>query len=79
MHPGKLICFEGWGAEESKIFVNGLLERVLTPDVKYRHQWRAGDFVIWDNRALMHVAHTDYDPSEGRILHRMCLGGDVPF
>ena len=40
---------------------------------------RAGDLVIWDNRALLHVAHTDYDPAEGRILLRMCLEGDVPL
>lgn len=79
VHPGKLARFEGWEPDASKAFVNGLLERVLTPDVTYRHQWRSGDLVIWDNRALLHVAHTDYDPAEGRILHRLCLEGDVPF
>lgn len=79
VHPGKLACFEGWEPDASKAFVNGLLARVLTPEVTYRHQWRPGDLVLWDNRALLHVAHTDYDPSEGRILHRMCLEGDVPF
>lgn len=79
VHPGKLARFEGWEPDASRAFVNGLLDRVLTPDVTYRHQWRPGDLVLWDNRALLHVAHTDYDPSEGRILHRMCLEGDVPF
>lgn len=79
VHPGKLARFEGWEPDASRTFVNGLLERVLTPEVTYRHQWRPGDLVLWDNRALLHVAHTDYDPSEGRILHRMCLEGDVPF
>ena len=39
VHPGKLACFEGWEAEESKVFVNGLLERVLTPVVSHRQQW----------------------------------------
>jgi len=79
VHPGKLSHFEGWEGPESKTFVNDLLGRVLTPDVTYRHQWRPGDLVIWDNRALLHVAHTDYDPAEGRILHRLCLQGDVPY
>jgi len=79
VHPGKLARFEGWEPDASKAFVDDLLQRLLTPDVTYRHQWRMGDLVIWDNRALLHVAHTDYDPSEGRILHRMCLEGDVPF
>ena len=79
VHPGKLARFEGWDPEASKTFVNDLLGRVLTPEVTYRHKWRPGDLVIWDNRALLHVAHTDYDPAEGRILHRLCLEGDVPF
>lgn len=79
VHPGKLARFDGWEPDASRTFVNGLLARVLTPEVTYRHQWRPGDLVLWDNRALLHVAHTDYDPSEGRILHRMCLEGDVPF
>lgn len=79
VHPGKLARFEGWDPEASRTFVNDLLVRVLTPEVTYRHKWRPGDLVIWDNRALLHVAHTDYDPAEGRILHRLCLEGDVPF
>lgn len=79
VHPGKLARFEGWEPEASKRFVDDLLARVLTPAVTYRHTWRPGDLVVWDNRALLHVAHTDYDPAEGRIMHRMCLEGDVPF
>jgi taurine dioxygenase len=78
VHPGKLACFEGWDAKRSKDLLNDLLDRVLTPGVTYRHKWQLGDLVIWDNRALLHVAHTDYDPTEGRILHRVCLEGDVP-
>ncbi|WNJ99778.1 TauD/TfdA family dioxygenase [Thalassospiraceae bacterium LMO-JJ14] len=79
VHPGKLAHFEGWGEDESRAFTNDLLARVLTPEVTYRHRWQPGDLVVWDNRALLHVAHTDYDPAEGRILHRMCLEGDEPF
>ncbi len=79
VHPGKLARFEGWEPKQSKDFIDSLLARLLTPDVTYRHHWQPGDLVIWDNRALLHVAHTDYDPNEGRILHRMCLQGDVPF
>lgn len=78
VHPGKLAHFEGWEAEASKDMLKQLLERVLTDDITYRHKWRPGDMVIWDNRSLMHVAHSDYDPSEGRILHRIILEGEVP-
>ncbi|MEK9671347.1 MAG: TauD/TfdA family dioxygenase [Rhodospirillaceae bacterium] len=78
VHPGKLAHFDGWDAMKSKKYVNELLERVLTPEVTYRHKWRLGDLVIWDNRAMLHVAHRDYDFAEGRIMHRVCLEGDVP-
>ena len=78
VHPGKLAYFEGMSPSESKNLLNSLLDRVLKPEITYRHKWSMGDLVIWDNRATLHVAHTDYDPNEGRILHRICLEGDVP-
>ena len=42
---------------------------------EYRHQWRAGDMVIWDNRSVMHQANADYDPNEYRFLYRIMLKG----
>ena len=38
-----------------------------------------GDFVIWDNRILMHKANGDYDMSEDRYLYRIMLRGDRPY
>lgn len=78
VHPGKLAHMEGMDNSESRVFINGLLDRVITPDVTYRHQWRPGDLVIWDNRGVLHVAHRDYDHREGRIMHRVILEGEVP-
>ena len=79
VHPGKLARIEGMEPGESLAFVNGLLDRVLGPDVTYRHKWRPGDLLLWDNRAVLHIAHRDYDPKEGRVMHRVLLEGDVPF
>ncbi len=78
VHPGKLQCIEGMAPAESLAFINDLLARVLTPAVTYRHKWRPGDLVIWDNRGVLHVAHRDYDHREGRIMHRVILQGGVP-
>jgi len=78
VHPGKLAYFEGMSPSDSRNLLDSLLDRVLKPAVTYRHKWSNGDLVIWDNRATLHVAHTDYDPNEGRILHRICLEGDTP-
>ena len=78
VHPGKLAHIDGMTPEDSHSFVNDLLERTITPDVTYRHKWRPGDLVIWDNRGTLHLAHRDYDVTEGRVLHRVILEGEVP-
>ena len=44
-------------------------------DLQYHHQWRTGDFVIWDNRATLHAATADYDESDKRLLYRTMIKG----
>ena len=56
-----------------------LLEHAVQPPHQYRHQWRPGDFVMWDNRSLLHKANGDYDMNQLRYLYRIMLQGDVPF
>lgn len=36
----------------------------------YRHQWAAGDLVVWDGRQTVHYGHTDFDRAHRRRLHR---------
>ena len=44
----------------------------------------AADFVleqptsIGGGRAVLHLAHRDYDMAEGRVMHRVILQGEVP-
>jgi taurine dioxygenase len=45
------------------------------PEFQYHHQWRSGDFVIWDDRATLHAATADYDENEKRLLYRTMLKG----
>jgi alpha-ketoglutarate-dependent taurine dioxygenase len=40
----------------------------------YRHQWKQGDFVIWDNRGAMHRV-IPYDAESGRMMHRTSISG----
>jgi taurine dioxygenase len=45
----------------------------------YRHHWRAGDLLMWDNRCLLHRADTNFDAAQHpRVLHRTCLRGTAP-
>ena len=78
IHPGKTVQFDGMEPDASHALINELMDDVIRPDVSYRHKWRPGDLVIMDNRALLHIAYRDYDPREGRIMHRVILEGDVP-
>ena len=42
----------------------------------YRHHWRKGDVLMWDNRCLLHHADPNFDAAQHpRVLHRTCLRG----
>lgn len=36
----------------------------------YRHKWRKGDLILWDNWATQHLAIADYALPQRRLLHR---------
>ena len=55
-----------------------LLAHAMQPQYEYRHQWRTGDMVMWDNRCLLHKANGDYDMAQVRYLYRIMLKGDAP-
>ena len=59
----------GWEKTKSVRFIKSLTEHACAPALQYRHKWRVGDAVLWDNRRVLH-AGTAYDMSEQRLLHR---------
>jgi len=50
-------------------------EHAISEDFTYRHEWRAGDVVIWDNRPTMHKATPYDDQAYIRIMHRATIKG----
>ena len=50
-----------------------LLEHAVQEKYQYRHRWKKGDLVLWDNRCLLHKANGDYDHSQTRYLYRVML------
>jgi taurine dioxygenase len=77
-HPGKCQYIEGMTSEASHVLLQELLDTAIKPDFVYRHQWRPGDVLMFDNRCALHKAHGDYDRREARVLHRIILRGDRP-
>jgi alpha-ketoglutarate-dependent taurine dioxygenase len=68
---------EGWDEKEGRDFLGQLLRRATVPERVYRHEWQAGDLVIWDNRGVLHRA-CPYDATSARDMHRTTLFGDEP-
>ena len=71
--PGKILRIEGLDGRESDAVIEELTGCMIQPGGEYRHPWRKGDVVIWDNRCSYHKAAGDYPPEEDRIHWRVSI------
>jgi alpha-ketoglutarate-dependent 2,4-dichlorophenoxyacetate dioxygenase len=60
-----------WAIPEGRLLLRELVEHATQPEFVYRHAWRVGDLVIWDNRATMHRARPFDDLAFRRELRRV--------
>src|SRR5512144_3134224 len=67
-HASRII---DWPVPEGRLLLRELIEHATQPRFVYRHQWRVGDLVIWDNRATMHRARPFDDTRYRRELRRV--------
>ena len=67
-HASKII---DWPVPEGRLLLRELMEHATQPEFVYRHTWRVGDLVIWDNRATMHRARPFADARYRRELRRV--------
>ena len=73
INPIRIEQISNYSDEQTLSLIDELMEDVNSLKFEYRHKWDVGDFVIWDNRTLMHKANGDYDMSEKRYLYRLML------
>ena len=78
LNPVRIESIVGMEDVEALELVADLMAHATQKKYEYRHRWRQGDMVIWDNRSVMHKANPDYDMNERRYLYRLMLKGDVP-
>ncbi len=71
--------FSDMSDSESAPILNYLYAFATRPENVYRHRWRKGDVLFWDNRCAMHYAVKDYDEHIPRFMHRTTAAGDRPF
>ena len=60
-----------WPIAEGRLLLRDLTEHATQREFVYRHEWRVGDLVIWDNRATMHRAIPFDDAKYRRELRRV--------
>jgi alpha-ketoglutarate-dependent taurine dioxygenase len=64
---------------EGRALLDRLTAHAIEERFVYRHKWRAGDMLMWDNRCLLHRANPNFDAARfPRVLHRTCLRGSAP-
>lgn len=69
---------EGMPDAEAKPLIEALIAEVTRPESIYRHRWRVGDLMIWDNRCILHRGR-GYDADRyRRRMHQTRVRGSGP-
>jgi alpha-ketoglutarate-dependent taurine dioxygenase len=79
LSPNRVTGIEGMDDDAAFDLLGELFTHATQDKYLYRHRWRKGDMVIWDNRSVLHQATTDYDMAEYRYLYRVLLEGEPPI
>jgi taurine dioxygenase len=78
LNPVRMESIVGMEDKEALALIDELMRHATQKKYEYRHKWRHGDWVMWDNRSVMHQANPDYDMRERRYLYRLLLKGETP-
>ena len=69
----------GFESEDALSLIGALANHITRPEFVYRHRWRVGDVVVWDNCTAQHKAMQDYDLPQRRLMWRTTVKGTEPF
>jgi taurine dioxygenase len=78
LNPVRMESIIGMEDKEALALIEELMRHATQKKYEYRHEWRHGDWVLWDNRSVMHQGNPDYDMRERRYLYRLMLKGETP-
>lgn len=79
VNEGFTVGIVGMPEQESGALLNELFAHCTRPEFVYRHKWRNGDLVMWDNCSTIHKAAGNYGPQHRRMLYRTTVTGTAPF
>ncbi|MFN9848855.1 MAG: TauD/TfdA dioxygenase family protein [Alphaproteobacteria bacterium] len=75
--PVYTVGIEGMAPNEADPLLAELYKHLVQDQFIYRHHWRPGMVVMWDNRCTMHNALGGYD-GHRRVMHRTTVAGEAP-
>jgi alpha-ketoglutarate-dependent 2,4-dichlorophenoxyacetate dioxygenase len=69
----------GWPVAYGRLLLLDLTTHATQPMFVYRHDWRVGDLVIWDNRCTMHRGrpHDEHQPRDLRRATTLDTGSTL--
>ncbi|MEQ8194924.1 MAG: TauD/TfdA family dioxygenase [Rhodospirillales bacterium] len=76
---GECTGIVGMNDKEALPLLDELAAHVVEPAFQYKHVWRTGDLLMWDNCTVQHFAVRDYAWPMRRLMHRTQFAGSVPF
>jgi len=68
----------GLSLADSEALLDALWTHATQDKFTWYQQWRPGDLILWDNRAVMHRRDA-FDPAARRVMHRTQIKGDRPY
>jgi taurine dioxygenase len=78
-NPGYSMRINELPEARSAEILNFLFEHQLKAKYRYRHHWKVGDVLMWDNMGTIHNAVADYHPEEHRLIKRCQVMADRYF
>jgi len=77
LSPSHVRLIEGYSYEETRKIVAQMMEFIAeNDDLVYRHHWRVGDVLMWDNTSTMHRREPFDGTAEIRLLKRISFMHD---
>jgi taurine dioxygenase len=64
---------------EGLALMDELIEFATQDEFVFRHKWREGDVLMWDNRCTLHTGTLYDDTKYFRVMHRLWVKGDKPY
>jgi len=76
--PRFVVGIDGMDDDEAQPLLDELFDHQIRPDFRYRHRWRKGDLLMWDNGCLIHIGRGNIKPPGIRHMHRTMVLGERP-